>query len=75
MAIRVRCPRCGYVLSIFDEAVLRDNRSIRRAYEHSLKNPMLCAGCSNWIQRPRLDRSDGDEAAAGGDRGAAGALG
>ncbi len=56
-SIRVECPRCGYVMSIFDEASLRTNKAVRRAYQHALKNPILCAGCSNWIQRPREVRS------------------
>lgn len=55
---RVQCPRCGYVMSIFDESSLRANKSVRRAYEHALKNPILCAGCRSWIQRPTI-RSGG----------------
>lgn len=59
MEIRVECPRCGYVMSVFEEASLRANKALRRAYEHALKNPILCAGCSSWIQRPKVEvRSD-----------------
>lgn len=52
--IRVQCPRCGYVMSVFEESSLRANKSVRRAYEHALKNPILCAGCGSWIQRPTV---------------------
>lgn len=52
--IRVQCPHCGYVMSVFEESSLRANKSVRRAYEHALKNPILCAGCSSWIQRPTV---------------------
>jgi len=55
--IVVECPRCGYVMSIFEETSLRSNKAVRRAYQHVLKNPVLCAGCSHWIQRPREVRS------------------
>ncbi len=54
MKIAVHCPRCGYVMSVFDEAALRTNRAQKRAYEHTLKNPMLCAGCGRWVQRPKV---------------------
>jgi len=51
--VRVACPRCGYVMSVFDESVLRRSKAMWRAYQHALKNPVLCAGCNSWIQRPR----------------------
>ncbi len=57
VVIRVECPRCGYVMSLFDESSLRSNKAVRRAYQHALKNPILCAGCGRWIQRPREVRS------------------
>ncbi len=69
MPIRIECPQCGYVMSVFDEASLRSNRTIRRAYEHALKNPILCAGCNSWVQRPRVARSDEDVLPASDDRG------
>ncbi len=57
--IRVECPCCGYVMSVFDESSLRLNKAVRRAYQHALKNPVLCAGCGNWVQRPREVRGGG----------------
>lgn len=56
MELCVRCPQCGYTMSVFDETRVRVNRTIRRAYEHALKNPVLCAGCSRWVLRPTVDR-------------------
>ncbi|HEX2923704.1 MAG TPA: hypothetical protein VHS06_04665 [Chloroflexota bacterium] len=55
MEILVQCPRCGYVMSVFDEETLRANRALKRAYEHTLKNPVLCAGCGRWVQRPKVE--------------------
>ncbi len=74
MVIRVRCPRCGYLLSAFDERSLNANKAVRRAYEHSLKNPILCAGCNTWIQRPRVDRGTDDDVPPIGRRGTPGAI-
>ncbi len=56
MEIRIECPRCGYVMSVFEETVLRVNRTMRRAYEHALKNPILCASCGKWVQHPRVEK-------------------
>jgi ribosomal protein S27E len=56
MEIRIECPRCGYVLSVFGETALRVNKTMRRAYEHALKSPILCAGCGTWVQRPRVEK-------------------
>ncbi len=53
VVVKVLCPRCGYVMSIFEESSLRTNKAVRRAYQHALKNPILCAGCNSWIQRPK----------------------
>ncbi len=68
MEIRIRCPRCGYAMLVFDESLLRSNRALRRAYEHALKNPVLCAGCSTWVQRPKVDKGIVDGLPASGDR-------
>ena len=75
MEIRVECPKCGYVMSVFDETLLRANKAVERAFQHALKNPILCAGCSRWIQRPRVDRGAADELPSRGDLGATGSIG
>lgn len=56
--IRIECPECGYVMSTFEESVVQMNRTMRRAYEHALKNPVLCAGCGHWVQRPKVEKVD-----------------
>lgn len=70
MQVRIECPQCGYVMFVFDEESLHSNRTIRRAYEHALKNPVLCANCNSWVQRPRVERGDADVLPASDDRGA-----
>lgn len=72
MIIRVECPRCGYLLSAFSEKALIGNKVLRRAYMHFLKNPVLCAGCSAWIQRPKVYRGTDYELPTSGGRGAPG---
>lgn len=72
MVIRVECPHCGYLLSAFDEKTLIANKVLRRAYTHSLKNPILCAGCKAWIQRPKVYRGTDYELPTSGGRGTAG---
>ena len=70
MRIFIECPKCGYVMSVFEETALQSNRTMKRAFEHALKNPVLCAGCSTWVQRPRVGRGNEDVLSAPDDSGA-----
>jgi hypothetical protein len=72
MIIRVECPHCGYLLSTFEEKALIGNKVLRRAYMHCLKNPILCAGCKAWIQRPKVYRGTDYELSTPGGRSTSG---
>ena len=51
--IKVTCPNCSHVMALFDEADLAANKTIRRAYEHMLRDPVLCGHCKTWVQVPQ----------------------